>query len=149
MSYCQVRNELRNLTRRLWTNYENTLVSGAKENPRQQWNYTNSQLKVHPSIDRLCAWLWQHSITFWSWEVSVVEWLLCQCLYQRRYNLHSFISCASSCAGSNCWIEFTPQDVYAKLSALNTTKASGPDGWPKLSLKECRLQLSTLVQQIV
>jgi len=28
------------------------------------------------------------------------------------------------------------------LSALNPTKASGPDGWPILSLKECRQQLS-------
>jgi len=35
ISYCQVRNELRSLTRRLQTNYENGLVYGAKENPRQ------------------------------------------------------------------------------------------------------------------
>ena len=39
-------------------------------------------------------------------------------------------------------IEFTPQDVYAKLSTLNPSKASGPDGWPILSLKECGQQLS-------
>ena len=35
-------------------------------------------------------------------------------------------------------IKFTPQDVYSKLSTLNLSKASGPDGWPILSLKECR-----------
>ena len=39
-------------------------------------------------------------------------------------------------------IEFTPQEVYAKLSALNPVKASGPDGRPILSLKECNQQLS-------
>ena len=39
-------------------------------------------------------------------------------------------------------IEFTPQEVYAKLSMLNPAKASGPDGWPILSLKECGQQLS-------
>ena len=33
-------------------------------------------------------------------------------------------------------IEFTPQDAYVKLSALNPAKASGPDGWSILSLKE-------------
>ena len=41
ISYCQVRNELCNLTRHLRTNYENKLVSGAKENPRQLWKYIN------------------------------------------------------------------------------------------------------------
>jgi len=39
-------------------------------------------------------------------------------------------------------IEFTPQDVYAQLSMLNPSKASGPDSWPILSLKECGQQLS-------
>ena len=39
-------------------------------------------------------------------------------------------------------IEFTPQDVYAKLSTLNPSKASGLDSWPILSLKECGQQLS-------
>jgi len=34
-------------------------------------------------------------------------------------------------------IEFTPQEVHAKLSVLNSAKASAPDGWPILSLKEC------------
>ena len=34
LCYCQVRNELRNLTRLLCSNYENKLVSQAKENPR-------------------------------------------------------------------------------------------------------------------
>jgi len=38
-------------------------------------------------------------------------------------------------------IEFTPQEVHAKLSTLNPAKASGPDGWPILSLKECSEQL--------
>jgi len=50
-------------------------------------------------------------------------------------------------------IEFTPEDVYVKLSALNPAKASGPDGWPILSLKECGQQLKctplNLIQQIV
>jgi len=52
-NYSQVRNELRNLTRQLRSNYENKLVSGAKENPKTLWKYINSQLKVHPSIDSL------------------------------------------------------------------------------------------------
>ena len=39
-------------------------------------------------------------------------------------------------------IEFTPQEVYLKLSTLNPSKASGPDGWPTLSLKKCGQQLS-------
>jgi len=39
-------------------------------------------------------------------------------------------------------IEFTPQDVYAKLSTLNPSKAPRPDSWPILSLKECGHQLS-------
>jgi len=33
--------------------------------------------------------------------------------------------------------EFTPQEVYFNLPALNPAKASGPDSWPILSLKEC------------
>jgi len=37
--------------------------------------------------------------------------------------------------------EFTPQEVRAKLSALNPAKASGPEGWSILSLKECSQQL--------
>jgi len=45
--YSLVRNELQNLTRHLWSNYENELVSGAKTNPRQLWKYINLQLKVH------------------------------------------------------------------------------------------------------
>ena len=55
MSYCQVRNELCRLTRHLWTSYENRLISGAKENPRQLLKYfnINSQLKVRRSIDSL------------------------------------------------------------------------------------------------
>ena len=43
--YCQVRNELRNLTRTLCINYENKLVTNAKINSRQFWKYLNSQLK--------------------------------------------------------------------------------------------------------
>ena len=39
-------------------------------------------------------------------------------------------------------IEFTPQDVYVKLSTLNPSKASRPDGWLILFLKECGQQLS-------
>ena len=39
-------------------------------------------------------------------------------------------------------IEFTPQDVYTKLSTLNPAIASGSDSWPILSLKECGQQLS-------
>jgi len=42
-------------------------------------------------------------------------------------------------------IEFTLQEVHAKLSALNPAKVSGPDGWPILSLKECSQQLSVLL----
>jgi len=39
-------------------------------------------------------------------------------------------------------IEFTSQDVYAKLSTLNPAKASGSDGWPILSLRVCGHALS-------
>ena len=51
--YCQVRNDLCNLTRTLRINYEKKLVSSAKTNPRQFWKYVNSQLKIHPKIDSL------------------------------------------------------------------------------------------------
>jgi len=52
--YCQVRNELHNLTRTLHTNYKNKLISNAKINPRQFWKYVNSQLKVNPKISLRC-----------------------------------------------------------------------------------------------
>ena len=39
-------------------------------------------------------------------------------------------------------VEFTPCAVYTKLINLDPSKASGPEGWPILSLKECAQQLS-------
>ena len=39
-------------------------------------------------------------------------------------------------------IEITPAVVYSKLTNLNPAKASGPEGWPILSLKECACELS-------
>ena len=34
-------------------------------------------------------------------------------------------------------IVITPDVVYSKLANLNPAKASGPEGWPLPSLKEC------------
>ena len=39
-------------------------------------------------------------------------------------------------------IEFTPCIIHNKLINLDPAKASGPEGWPILSLKECTQQLS-------
>ena len=36
----------------------------------------------------------------------------------------------------------TPDVVYSKLANLNPAKASGPEGWPLSSLKECACELS-------
>lgn len=140
LHYCQIRNELRNLTRRLRSNYENKLVSRAKENPRQLWKYINSQLKVHPSID---------SIRNPDNTISHSDGEKCESLngYFAGVFTREDLSSVPSFYIPNVVdplsdIEFTPQEVYGKLSTLNPAKASGPDGWPILSLKECGQQLS-------
>ena len=128
------------MTRYLRSNYENKLVSGAKTTPRQLWKYINSQLKVHPPLDSLrgpdnilvysdsekCELLNDHFASVFTQEdLSSVPSLYVPQIVDPLAD-----------------IEFTPQDAYAKLCTLNPSKASGPDGWPILSLKECGQQLS-------
>ena len=125
ISYCQVRNELRNLTRHLRTNYENKLVSGAKENPRQLWKYINSQLKVRPSLD---------SLRGPNDTVIHSDYEKCELLNNyfasvfTREDLTSIPSFYVPPVVEDpiADIEFIPQDVYVKLSALNPAKHQDP-----------------------
>ena len=116
------------------------MVSGAKENPRQLWKFINSQLKVRPSLDSLCG---PNDTVIHSDKEK------CELLNEyfasvfTREDLTSIPSfyVPQVVEDPIADIEFTPQDVYVKLSTLNSAKASGPNDWPLLSLKKCREQL--------
>ena len=138
--YCKVRNELRNLTRTLRINYENKLVSNVKINPRQFWKYVNSQLKVHPKIDSLqCL---DNTVSHLDSEKSEQLNKYFSSVFTREdssdippFSLDADIDPLTD-------VEFTPCAVHTKLINLDPSKASGPEGWPILSLKECAQQLS-------
>ena len=90
-SYCQVRNELRNLTRHLRINYGNKSVLGAKENPRQLWKLLN---------DYFASVFTREDLT------SIPSFYVPQVVEDPIAD-----------------IEFTPRDVYVKMSALNPAKS--------------------------
>ena len=138
--YSRVRNELRQLTRSLRANYENKLVRDIKTHPRNFWKYVNSQLKVRPSLDTLhhpdntVAHLDSEKselLNNYFSSVFAQENLLSTPSFNLDKSIDPFAD-----------IEITPAVVYSKLTNLNPAKASGPEGWPILSLKECACELS-------
>ena len=138
--YCKVRNELHNLTRTLRINYENKLVSNVKINPRQFWKYVNSQLKVHPKIDSLqCP---DNTVSHLDSEKSEQLNKYFSSVFTREDSLDIPPFSLDADIGPLTDIEFTPCAVYTKLINLNPSKASDPEEWPILSLKECAQQLS-------
>ena len=49
--FAKVHNDLRSLTRRLKSGYEENLVSNIKTNPKVFWKYVNSKMKTRLPVD--------------------------------------------------------------------------------------------------
>ena len=49
----EFRNEFRKLTRNLRKDYEKHLVANINNKPKAFWQYVNSRIKTHPTIDEL------------------------------------------------------------------------------------------------
>ena len=62
-------------------------------------------------------------------------------------NLPSFtIDCS---VPSLCEADVSPTVIYSKLRLLNGCKSPYPDGWPTVALKECAVEISTLLSIVL
>ena len=55
LRYTQKRNAIRNLTRSLRLNYENSIAQNLRNNPKRFWSYVKSKTKVKSSIPTLIS----------------------------------------------------------------------------------------------
>ena len=51
--YCKYRNQVRNITRKKYRDYERNIASQIKVNPKKFWSYVKSKTKSHTGVSSL------------------------------------------------------------------------------------------------
>ena len=137
--YCNVRNELRYMTRSLRRDYEYKLASNHTVNVKQFWKYVNSHLKTRSSISAL-KWP-DNSVTHSDQEKSELFNDFFASVFTKETPLSSCPFHLDSDVLPLANIAITSDVVYDKLAHVDPSKATGPEGWPVLSFKENAQQL--------
>jgi len=115
------------VTRNLRKDYKKKLVQGARTRPKAFWQYVNSRTK---GITELV-----------STDGSAIQSDIDMATHFNQY-FSSVFTCedtasipivdSTSFPPLDDSIEITPEIVFSKLTALQSSKSPGPDGWPIL-----------------
>jgi len=132
--FTKARNNLRSLTRKLRRNFEKSIVTNIKQNPKSFWKYANSRLKTKAKIQDIHEpngnKITSNSLKAYAFG----EFFSSVFISEDTTSLPSFTLTNSPPDISD--IDISPQSVLEKLKSLKVDKSPGPDGWPPAVLRE-------------
>ena len=134
INFKSVNNQLRSLIRNLRKDYKKKLVQGVRSRPKAFWQYVNSRTKVRPGITEVVS-------TDGSAIQSDIDMatLFFNEYFSSVFNCEDTASIptvdSTSSPPLDDSIEITPEIVFSKLTAIQSSKSPGPDGCPTTIIK--------------